>query len=363
MTRVAGTAAATGALETVAEFWGPMPAGVAVSRRGRIFVSFPRWSEPVSHTVAELVGGETRPFPDLGVNLAQDDPSASLLSVQSLVIDAADRLWLLDTGSIAQRPLPPGGPKLAAIDLQEDKIAQTFILPSDVALPSTYLNDLCINLRCGAAGTAFISDSAPGGPNGIIVVDLQSGQSWRRLHDHPSTRSEQGFLPIVEGEPLMDRPPDGRPTPFRAGVDGIALDATGERLFYSPTASRRLYSVSVAALADESLPDEWARDSVVDHGEKGVSDGLAIDSANRLYTTNWEHNAILRRRADGTYETLVQDARLLWPDSLTISSDGWLYVTANQFHRRPGYHAGLDRRTQPYRLLRIFIDAEPPRLG
>ena len=61
-------------------------------------------------------------------------------------------------------------------------------------------------------GTAFITDSADKGPNGIIVVDLATGESWRRLHDYPSTKAETppAFLPMVEGQladgaPGMDR--------------------------------------------------------------------------------------------------------------------------------------------------------------
>src|SRR5438132_3600225 len=33
--------------EIVARFDGPMPTGVAVSKAGRIFVTFPRWGDPV----------------------------------------------------------------------------------------------------------------------------------------------------------------------------------------------------------------------------------------------------------------------------------------------------------------------------
>jgi hypothetical protein len=58
---------------------------------------------------------------------------------------------------------------------------------------------------------AFITDSAQKGPNGIIVVDLGTGESWRRLDDHPSTKPEEidTFLPLVEGRPFLERLPDG----------------------------------------------------------------------------------------------------------------------------------------------------------
>src|SRR5215217_6822379 len=57
-----------GQVETVAEFRGPMPTGVTVSRSGRIFVNFPRWGDPVEYTVAELKDGQTVAYPDADIN-------------------------------------------------------------------------------------------------------------------------------------------------------------------------------------------------------------------------------------------------------------------------------------------------------
>ncbi|MFC7649768.1 L-dopachrome tautomerase-related protein [Streptosporangium lutulentum] len=76
--------------------------------------------------------------------------------------------------------------------------------------------------------------------------------------------------------------------------------------------SRHLYSVSADALADRSAGEEEVAATVVDEGDKGGSaDGLETDDAGRVYITNWEHNAIMRRLPDGTFETFVHDPRLL----------------------------------------------------
>jgi sugar lactone lactonase YvrE len=102
----------------------------------------------------------------------------------------------------------------------------------------------------------FITDSSQQGPNGIIVVDLESGESWRRLNDHPSTKAEnlQDFLPIVEGRPFLVKQQDGSvKQAANMGSDGIAISSSGERLYYCPLASRRLYSVSTQALTVKSV--------------------------------------------------------------------------------------------------------------
>src|SRR3954469_22399859 len=52
-------------LEVVALVYGPMPAGVAVTGDGRIFLTFPRWSDDARVTAAELAkDGKLIPFPN-----------------------------------------------------------------------------------------------------------------------------------------------------------------------------------------------------------------------------------------------------------------------------------------------------------
>lgn len=105
--------------------------------------------------------------------------------------------------------------------------------------------------------------------------------------------------------------------------------------------------------------DDALAQQVVDHGQKGTADGLGEDTANRIYVTNWEQNAINRRLPNGLFETVVHDDRLLWPDTMVIGRDGYLYVIANQLHRQGGYNEGRDRREKPYSLFRVKVDAKP----
>ncbi|MDW0144754.1 MAG: L-dopachrome tautomerase-related protein [Nitrososphaeraceae archaeon] len=353
-----------GALEPVAYFNGAMPTGVTVSHKGRIFVNFPKWGDDVSFTVAEIRKGETVAYPDESINQTNPaDQAAALVSVQSVVVDPVDRLWILDTGSPLFQPTKYGGPKLVCVDLKTDQVSKKILFPQDVALPTTYLNDIRFDLRRGSEGMAFITDSAQKGPNGIIVVDLASEQSWRRLHDHHSVKPEelQTFLPIVEGRPFLERQPDGSVKHGASmGSDGIAINADGTRLYYCPLGSRKLYSVDTNALSDQSLKEQEVGATVIDEGDRGgASDGLESDSAGNIYSTNYEHNAILRRSPDKRWETLTHEPRLLWPDTLSLATDGYLYVTANQLHRQARFHKGKDLRRKPYSLFRIRIDAQP----
>lgn len=352
-----------GNFELVTVFFGAMPTGVTVSQEERIFVCFPRsMDDRPAVTLAEVRNGISASYPNAGINrLNTARPTETFISIQSVVVDPRNRLWVLDVGRVGMDPVIPGGAKLVGIDLNTNRIFKTIVFPPDVALPTSSVNDVRFDLRRGADGVAYITDSSDTGPNAIIVVDLATGDSFRRLNDHPSTKAEPEFLPFVEGRELRVRRPGQAPQFIRTGADGIAITSDGARLVYCPLASRRLYSVSTDALLDRSLSDEQVAQTV-ESEPKPAADGLESDAQGRIYSTAYEENAVVRRRPDGVYETLLFDPRVLWPDTLSLADNGYLYLLNNQLHRQPTYNFGVDRRQRPYSLLRIRVDAAPVRL-
>jgi sugar lactone lactonase YvrE len=349
-----------GQLELVATFDGPMPTGVTVGVDGRIFVNFPRWGDNVEYTVAEVRDGKTFAYPNVEINrYAAGDPlDEKFVSVQSVVVDpSGEKLWILDTGSIQFGPTKPGGPKIFAVDLRTNQIARKFVFPGSVALTTSYVNDVRFDMHRGTEGMAFITDSASTGANGIIVVDLATGESWRRLNDHPSTKPDPSFVPIVEGEVLQMWLPGQAPSRFAVGADGIAISPDGKTLYYCPLTSRHLYSVSADALADRSVSDADVAATVRDLGEKGGGgDGLESDTQGRVYISDYEHDRIARWNGPGEIETLVHDPRVLWPDTLSLASNGYLYFIVNQIERQGAFHNGRDLRKKPYALYRVKVD-------
>jgi sugar lactone lactonase YvrE len=348
-----------GKIEPVFEFYDAMPTGVSVARDGRIFVNFPRWGDNVPFTVGEIRKGKVVPYPDAAINKFDPArPGDTLGSVQSIVVDAADRLWILDTAAPGFSTPVAGGAKLVAVDLKTDEVVKTIVLSSTI-LPTTYINDVRFDLRWGKAGVAFITDSSISGPGGIVVVDLDSGESWRRLTGHKSTSPDPAFVPVVEGERLAIREKGKPPAPFAVASDGISLSADGSTLYYCPLSSRHLYSIPTARVLDRSASEEAVAEAVVDLGEKGASDGLEGDDKGRVYAGDYERNSIRQRQTDGEWRTIAHDPRILWPDTLSVASDGYLYFTANQLHRQAQFHEGQDLRAKPYTLFRVKIDAGP----
>jgi sugar lactone lactonase YvrE len=146
------------------------------------------------------------------------------------------------------------------------------------------------------------------------------------------------------------------PARFAVGSDGIAISADGKTLYYCPLTSRHLYSVSVDALADQAKSDSEVATTVKDLGERGgASDGLEADAQGGVYLSDYEHNAIRVRSAAGEISTIVHDPRVLWPDTLSLAADGYLYFTANQIERQGLFHSGQDLRQKPYVLFRVKV--------
>lgn len=369
------------ALEIVHLYNDLYPQTIAVSATGRKFSNYARSLDPanIAYTVAELVTNTTeRAYPSAeinsppggAINYTTHPPTGVnypnyLIGVQSVVIDPADRLWILDTGRAATPegvnvPSTPGGPKLIGIDLTNDTIFRTILFPPTVAYSDSYLNDIRFDLRpavtASGRGIAYITDSSQEGRNGIVIVDLGTGESWRHLDNTPEVRAERGFLPFIWGEVVYTLPPPGQIINYAGnfGADGIALSADGETLFWSAVGSRTLYSIPTERLRDRSPTSEiLAQASVVSRGQKGISDGLETDSNGLIYAGNFEDNAInVYNPGNGTVQVFARDPTIAWTDSLAVAADGYVYFTENQLWRTAAYYPGTDRRVKPYVLYR-----------
>lgn len=254
-----------------------------------------------------------------------------LIGVQSVVIDPLDRLWILDTGrvftpdgkTLVQSSL--GGPKLICVDLSSDRVIQTILFPQTVAYPDSYVNDVRFDLRPGTTGSgsgvAYITDSSSEGRNGLIVVDLGTGESWRHVSATQAVRPDAGFVGFVSGQSVYHYDASTEAAEYYPiGSDGIALSADGESLFFCPLSSRRLYSISTALLRGRGPSSELlSQQGVVYHGEKGFSDGMETDSNGLIYMGNFEQNAVVVfNPGNGTVNTFVRDPRINWADTCKL---------------------------------------------
>ena len=79
---------------------------------------------------------------------------------------------------------------------------------------------------------------------------------------------------------------------------------------------------------------------------------MCTDVEGRVYTTDYEDNAI-RRWTPGSdhFELVVQDERICWPDAVWVH-EGYVYLTTNQLNRMASLHLGKDLRQPPFAIFR-----------
>ena len=282
------TIATTGSkFETVATFTGPMPTGVTVSHERPHLRQLPALGRPRRVHGRRVGQRPHRPLPDPGEQAQQASPTrTTLVAVQSVVVDPATGCGCWTPAASRSSPCSPGGPKLVGIDL-ERRTASSRRSRSPPTSPCRRPTSTTSASTAPRQGGLWPSSPTPPakGPNGIIVVDLDPGKSWRRLNDHPSTKGVPNFLPVVEGRSSWSASPGGKPKPLKMGSDGIAISPDGKTLYYCPLSSRKLYVVSVDALCDPNKSDAEVAKTVQLVGTKAACDGMETDSRNRILTT------------------------------------------------------------------------------
>jgi sugar lactone lactonase YvrE len=310
--------------------------GVGVSKSGRVFVNYPRWSGDVPFSVGEILeSGDIIPYPDDVWNdwSAGKAPAQHLICVQSVVVDSEDFLWILDPASAYLQGVVPGGAKLLKVDLATDEVVARVVFDEDIAPAGSYLNDVRVDTR---RKVAYITDSGLGA---IIVVDLETAKTRRLLAGHHSTKSEDIVL-VIDGRQWLI---NGQAP--RIHADGLALDKDGEYLYYQAMTGRTLYRIATRWLGDADISERDLEARVEYMGQTCAADGIEFGHDGYLYLTDVENGSIGMLVSPGSVKTVVEDPRLLWPDSFARGPDRCLYVTTSQIH--------ISQPSEPYRLLRF----------
>lgn len=297
-------------LEVVADLPYP-PGNVAVSPDGRVFISFFPDGNKGDFKIAEIVDGAAVRFPS---DQALQDRLVAVLGVRA---DRQGRLWLLDHGNLGL-----SRPKLIAIDIASQAVVFEHAFSSSEAGLGSLLNDVVISPD---GRFLYISDLSPLRRSpAIVVIDLRGELPVvrRRLERHPSV--ENGPYDVFVGG--VEMKVKGLRT--AQGIDGIALDASGDFLYYAALNGGQLFRVPTAVLENGADAD-GAVEKVADIT---MTDGMITDAAGNVYLTDMEHSAIVRADASGRLDLVLADPRLRWPDGFGWAPDGSLYVTASALH-------------------------------
>ena len=285
--------------------------GIAVAADGRMFVNFPTWNDyPADYRVAELRDGQEIPYPNAEWN-------HEFVCVQSVVADDANHLWILDPAKLRGQDVSPSGARLYDVDLATNQVKRIYIFPQTTALPQSYLNDVRIDTK---RRTAYLTDSGVGG---IIVLDLDTGDSWRAITDVPEVKANLSYI---------DFKSTGRNTHLSQS-DGIELSENGEVLYFTALGGDILYQVPTKALCDKKLSISDRQETIEILSRSNVpTDGMILHKE-KLYMANlpeetiWEFDLKTRQ---GHNLALPIDIR--WADSFAKGTDGSIYFTTSQIN-------------------------------
>lgn len=295
-------------LEVVLQY--PEPIGnVAVSGDGRIFFTIHPESRPRGNKLLEWVDGAATPYPN---GAAQPRLFNTVLGV---VIDRQNRLWTIDHGNHGF-----GEARLIAIDLESGEVLHDHKLQKETAPAGSLLQDLQVSAD---GNTVFIADASlwlkkPA----IIVYDVATGDARRVLEAHASV-SAQNYVVRTPNRQMSFL---GGLVDLKTGVDGIAIDAAGEWLYYGAINHSGLYRIRVNDLRNTTLPLRQLEDLVERYSDKPLSDGLSTDLAGNIYITDVEHGSVSIVDKQKSLATLIRSPRIRWADGLSFGPDGWLYL-------------------------------------
>lgn len=74
----------------------------------------------------------------------------------------------------------------------------------------------------------------------------------------------------------------------------------------------------------------------------------------RIYIGDIEGNGInIFHPNNGSLTVYVREPRIAWPDTFSVTEDGYIYWVNDQYWRTPTYYPQTDRRVKPFSLMRV----------
>lgn len=320
--------------------------GVAIGDKGRLFTNYPLWSDKYKFALTEVTGlQKANPYPDSALNNWKQgqDGKNKWVCVQAVYIDDRKTMWVVDPAAPRMAEVYEKSHKLVKINMNTNAVERIYPFEG-VASDTSYINDVRVDTE---KQFAYLTNSKEGG---ILIVDLKTGTTRQVLSKHYSVRSDPAFKFIIDGKELTK---DGKVVKIHS--DGIALTPDGTWLYYKPLTDDKLYRIKTEDLRNTALTATELATKVEDLGHFRTSDGMIFDKKGNLYLGDLLNSSIVRISPDLKMTTVVQDERLIWPDSYSISDDGYLYISCSQINKQPEYNGGVNKRTSPYAIFKLKL--------
>jgi hypothetical protein len=320
--------------------------GVAISAKGRLFVTYPRWEGPYKYAVVEVMkDGTSKPFPDAAMNewKAGQDGQNKWVCVQTAYVDDNDFLYIVDPAAPQLGKVVDNSAKVVKFNLQTNKIEKVYRFPLTIDNHS-YLNDIRVDTK---KQVAYLTNSGTGG---IVILDLATGTSRQVLQGHRSVHPDPNVKFIIDGKELKKQ---GQPVAFQS--DGIALTRDRNYLYYKTITDKKLNRIKTSALLDSTLTGQQLAGAVEELGEVAHTDGMEFDLKGNLIMGDPTTYELIQVTPDHKPHSWIKSNDLIWPDTYSVSQDGYIYVTTSQINKMPAYNEGVNKRTQPFKVYKIKL--------
>jgi len=324
------------------------PGDMCVLPGGEYIVSCHQFFHPQYRVLKLDRSGEWHPFPNLSMNTRGSGDPAVLDSVLGVASDTRGIVWMLDNGRRSDTV-----PKLVAWDTRRDEFHRVIPIGSQALSPASFLRNLVLD---PVLPYIYISDPANGIHSAIIVVNIETGLSWRVLEGHHSVQMEPGVQLELEGRPITVRRPDGEVATPLTGVSPIAIDRKGEWLYYGPRDGASLFRIRADLIRRQDILPSVLESQVAGVSPKPICDSMVIDARGRIYFGDISRGAIDYVSPDEDYlnlRMLVQDPRVIWPGGLLIGPDGNLHFFSSQLHRTSFFNGGKDVSAPPFSIFQV----------
>lgn len=308
------------------------PGSIAVSPKGRVFLTLHPAFNPKNRLV-ELKQGKLIPFPNdkwqknIGVN------GIGFNSPLGIKVDLLNVLWVIDNAS--------NPPRLVGWDLNSNELYKAISIPYPVSGKRSFINDIAVDLKYNKI---YLTDTIGDKGAGIIAVDLKTSNSKRVLSDSASLKAERNIPIIINGY---------KGSSVSVGLKTITIDSSYNWLYYGSMHGRNIYRILTKHLANDSLNEQQLKKYVEKYSNKPVSEGITIDNAGNIYVTDVVSNGVGVIQADGSYKLLFTDKHLLWPASMAIGANNYIYVISNQLNLSPIFNKGKDLSKPPFYIIRF----------
>lgn len=310
----------------------------ALTAAGTMFLGLPRWTgmRDTPSVVRVDADGGLQPFPggawnDWAFGKPVED---AFVQVNTVHVFGDDTLWVVDQGAPDHKATLPGAQKVLQFDTRSGELLRALRFDAGILPEGACLNDLRI-----WGSRIYLTDSGLGA---LVVHDLATGQTLRRLEAHPLLLQSEMQPLRGSGRRVLVDADGGR---LRLGCTFLEVSPDGEWLYFStPTGPFR--RVPTALLCDVALDDDAVAAGIEDVAPVPSIYGSAMDSHGNLYLANAEHRCIEVVAPTGRRAVLAADERLVGPVAPFITRERRLLVPATQCEFLPeldGGHNGIER--------------------